>query len=97
MHGPKARSVPCGHVLIQRVHSFSSGHLAVFFVHVVRAGARVVADPDAEVFDAGGVFFVDLSHSSYISQSDPISLSRSPPLDVMFCAMNCERSVNVPH
>lgn len=49
-----------GHVLVHGLDSLASRHLAVLLVHVVGAGARVVADPDAEVLDLQGVGLVDL-------------------------------------
>jgi len=48
---PEPGAMSRGHVLIHCLHGGASGHLAVLFIHVVRAGARVVADPDTEVLD----------------------------------------------
>lgn len=48
---PEAGSVAGGHVLVESIDGGASGHLTVLLVHVVGAGARVVADPDAEVLD----------------------------------------------
>lgn len=58
--GPETRTVAGSHVLVESLNSLGPGHLAVLLVHVVGAGARVVADPDAEVLDLQGVLLVDL-------------------------------------
>lgn len=58
--GPETGTVAGSHVLVESLHSFGPGHLAVLLVHVVSAGARVVADPDAEVLDLQRVLLVDL-------------------------------------
>lgn len=58
--GPEAGSVAGCHVLVEGRHGVGARHFSVFFVHVVGAGARVVADPDAEVLDFHGALFVDL-------------------------------------
>jgi len=38
-----------------------SGQLAVFLVHVVRSRARVVAQPNAKIFDFERLFLKDLA------------------------------------
>lgn len=43
-----------------RLDGVGAGELAVLFVHVVRARARVVADPDAKVLDLHGSLLKDL-------------------------------------
>lgn len=58
--GPETGTVAGSHVLVESLHSLGPGHLAVLLVHVVGAGARVVADPNAEVLDLKGVLLVDL-------------------------------------
>jgi hypothetical protein len=60
LHLPEARSVAGSHILVESVDSGNTGHLTVLLVHVVGAGARVVADPDAEVLDLLGALLVDL-------------------------------------
>lgn len=50
-----------GHILVESVDGGNAGHLTVLLVHVVGAGARVVADPDTEVLDLLGALLVDLS------------------------------------
>ena len=49
--GPETRTVTRGHILIHRLHCIAAAHLAVLLIHVVRAGAGVVADPDTERLD----------------------------------------------
>lgn len=58
--GAEAGTVTSGHVLVEGLDGVGAGHLAVLTVHVVSAGARVVADPDADVLDLEGVLLVDL-------------------------------------
>jgi hypothetical protein len=60
LHLPEARSVAGSHILVESVDSGNTGHLTVLLVHVVGAGARVVADPDTEVLDLLGALLVDL-------------------------------------
>jgi hypothetical protein len=57
---PKAGTVTGGHVLVEGLDGVGAGHLAVLTVHVVSAGAGVVADPDANVLDLERVLLVDL-------------------------------------
>lgn len=91
MDVPEARAVTGGHVLVERVDGVGAGHLAVLLVHVVGAGARVVADPDTEVLDLQGVLLVDLSHLSipptyasslHTSSSSPTHLVQADDLTV---------------
>ena len=53
-----------GHVLVESIDGGDAGHLAVLLVHVVGAGARVVADPDTEVLDLLGALLGDLTLSA---------------------------------
>ena len=57
---PEAGTVTGGHVLVEGLDGGDTGHLTVLTVHVVGTGARVVADPDADVLDLEGVLLVDL-------------------------------------
>jgi hypothetical protein len=43
-----------GHVTVALCHCPCSAHIAVFSVHVVGAGTRIVSDPDSEVLDFCG-------------------------------------------
>lgn len=56
----EAGTVTSGHVLVEGLDGVGTGHLAVLTVHVVSAGAGVVADPDANVLDLERVLLVDL-------------------------------------
>lgn len=58
--GSEASAVASGHVGVQGLDGVGARHLTVLLVHVVGAGARVVADPDAEVLDLLGVLLVEL-------------------------------------
>ena len=81
---PEARAVAGGHVLVKRVDGGAAGHLTVLLVHVVGAGARVVADPDSEVLDLHGVLLVDLQVVTEVSALPPTRTSFvAEHLDVM--------------
>lgn len=67
-------TVAGGHVRVQGLDGVGPGHLTVLLVHVVGAGARVVADPDAEVLDLQRVLLVDLSDGLVSAPSLAISV-----------------------
>jgi hypothetical protein len=54
------------HILVEGIDGGDTGHLTVLLVHVVGAGARVVADPDTEVLDLLGALLGDLTLSAAI-------------------------------
>jgi len=56
---PEAGTVAGSHVGVKSLDSGGAGQLTVLLVHVVSAGAGVVADPDAEVLDLQGVLLGD--------------------------------------
>lgn len=58
---PEAGTVAGSHVGVEGLDGSGPRGLAVLLVHVVGAGARVVADPDAEVLDLQGVLLGDLA------------------------------------
>ena len=58
--GSETSTVAGSHVLVEGVDGISTGHFPVLLVHVVGAGARVVADPDTEVLDLEWSLLVDL-------------------------------------
>lgn len=60
MDGPEAGTMPRSHVLVHGLDSRCTRELTELLVHVVGAGARVVADPDTEVLDFQGLLLVDL-------------------------------------
>lgn len=60
MDGPEAGTVAGSHVGVERLDGICSGQLTVLLVHVVRAGTRVISDPDTEVLDLEGVLLADL-------------------------------------
>ena len=62
MNRPEPGAMSRGHVLVHCLHGGASGHLAVLFVHVVRARAGVVANPDTEVLDFLWLLLRDLKH-----------------------------------
>ena len=61
MNSPEPSTMARSHVLVHRLHSIAAGHLAVLLVHVVRAGARIVADPDTEVLHLLRTLLMDLN------------------------------------
>jgi hypothetical protein len=52
--------MPGSHVLVESFYGIGSGHLTVFLVHVVGAGSRIIADPNAKVLDLERAFLVNL-------------------------------------
>ena len=60
MDRAEAGAVAGSHVLVEALDCRGTGELAVFLVHVVRARARIVANPDTEVLDLQGLLLVDL-------------------------------------
>ena len=69
--GPEAGTVTSSHVLVHALDSISTQEVAVLLVHVVRARAGVVPEPDAKVLDLERLFLVDL---------DSLRVSDKPPL-----------------
>ena len=63
MDGPEPRTMPSSHILIETLNGIRARELTVLLVHVMCAGTRVVADPDAEVLDLQRLLFVDLRQS----------------------------------
>lgn len=64
MDRPEAGTVAGSHVGVESLDRCGSGQLTVLLVHVVRARAGVIADPDTEVLDLQGVLLRDLSHKT---------------------------------
>ena len=64
MDGAETGTVTGSHVLVESLNSLGAGHLTELLVHVVGAGARVVADPDTEVLDLLGALLGDLTLSA---------------------------------
>jgi hypothetical protein len=75
---PETRSVAGSHILVEGIDGGNTRHLTVLLVHVVGAGAGVVADPDTEVLDFLGALLVDLRHVSCqpYSSADPKTVLR---------------------
>lgn len=48
------------HVLVEGLDGIDTAELTELLVHVVGAGARVVAEPDAKVLDLEGLLLSDL-------------------------------------
>ena len=53
-------SVSSSHVSVALSDSASGSEIAVFAIHVVRAGTRVIAQPDTQVLDGRWLLLVDL-------------------------------------
>lgn len=56
---PEAGTVASSHVLVEGLDGIRTSELTELLVHVVGAGARVIAEPDAEVLDLQGLLLVD--------------------------------------
>ena len=63
---PEAGAVTGSHILVKSIDVGNTGHLTVLLVHVVSAGAGVVAYPDAEILDLLGALLGDLTLSAAI-------------------------------
>ena len=61
---PETCTVAGSHVLVERLDGVGTGELTELLVHVVRAGTRVVTEPDTEVLDLLGTLLVDLQEVS---------------------------------
>lgn len=79
MDGAEAGTVTGSHVLVESLNGLGAAHLTELLVHVVGTGARVVAEPDAEVLDLQGTLLVDLKG---------ISIRRG----IVACALHIPRS-----
>jgi len=60
LDGGSSGSMPGAHVAVTLRDSSSGSQIAVFTVHVVGTGARVVSEPNAEVLDGSWPLLVDL-------------------------------------
>jgi hypothetical protein len=61
--GSETSTMSGSHILVERIDGIGSRHLSVLLVHVVGAGAGIVADPDAKVLDLFGALLVNLGLS----------------------------------
>jgi hypothetical protein len=84
---PKAGTVTGGHVLVEGLDGVGAGHLTVLTVHVVSAGAGVVADPDANVLDLERVLLVDLMGKLVSWKATEMCTSRDISKTRMLCAV----------
>jgi hypothetical protein len=58
--GPEAGTVASGHVGVESLNGVGAGQLTVLLVHVVRAGTRVITDPNTEVLHLERLLLRDL-------------------------------------
>ena len=65
----EAHAVARAHLLVHLLHAAVERRVAVLLVHVVVPGPALVAHPDAEVLDRGGLLLKDL-HGCDACQSD---------------------------
>lgn len=56
----RARPMPGAHIAVARCDGAADAQIAVLAVHVVHSGARLVAQPDAEVLDLDRALLWDL-------------------------------------
>jgi hypothetical protein len=59
----EASTMPGSHILVHALDSVCTAKVTVLLVHVVRAGTRVIAEPDTKVLDFEGLLFVDLENA----------------------------------
>ena len=93
---PEARSVTGGHVLVESLDGGNAGHLTVLLVHVVRAGARVVAQPDAEVLGLQRLGLGDLRGGMSAAREMRWRSGPGPQLSPMLCPSHRTLSFVLP-
>ena len=60
MDRPEASAVAGSHVLVERLNGVRAAELTELLVHVVGTGARIVAEPNAEVLNLQRLLLVNL-------------------------------------
>lgn len=80
MNGAEASTVTSSHILVESLNSLGTAHLTELLVHVVGTGARVVAEPDAEVLDLKRTLLGDLE--VVVISSNSISAEFTPTYHV---------------
>ena len=60
MDRPETSTVAGSHVLVEALDGIRTAQVTELLVHVVGSGARVVAEPDAEVLHLERLLLVDL-------------------------------------
>jgi hypothetical protein len=58
--GPKTGTVTGRHVLIEGLDSIGTREFTELLVHIVRAGTRVVAEPNTKILNLQGLLLVNL-------------------------------------
>jgi hypothetical protein len=56
---PESGTMSGRHILVECLDGIRPAHLAILLVHVVGAGSRIIANPDAEILDLEGSLLVD--------------------------------------
>ena len=59
VNGPETGTMSGRHILVESFDGIGTAHLTVLLVHVVRAGAGIVTDPDTEVLNLERSLLVD--------------------------------------
>lgn len=74
----EAAAVAGSQVLVALLHSLNTAHTSILLVHVVGAGARVVAQPDAEILDLERTVLVNLAqrHNLAVGALDLLELAQ---------------------
>ena len=78
MDGAETGTVTGSHVLVESLNSLGAAHLTELLVHVVGAGAGVVAEPDTEGLDLGRTLLVDLMENKGVSRLSRFLVSSRP-------------------
>jgi len=69
LDGGGSGSMPGAHVAVTLSHRSGGRQIAVFAVHVVSTGTRVISEPNAEVLDGGWPLLVDLLAADNLADS----------------------------
>lgn len=60
MYGTESSTMSSSHILIQRLNGQSTRHIAVFLVHIVCSGTRIITEPNSVILDSQGSFLRNL-------------------------------------
>ena len=91
MDRPETSTVAGSHVLVEGLDGIRTSELTELLVHVVGAGAGVIAEPDTEVLDLQRLLLVDLEGQRRAkgTQNAVVSLPFRLPLERLQGTSTC--------
>ena len=66
MNAPETGTVASCHIKVEPLYSVGTAEFTELLVHVVRSGSRIIAEPDTEVLDGGGLLLEDLVERKWV-------------------------------